>query len=307
MMKEARSKGRVSIWLSRLMFMSLVFLTVTLFQYGTAVGACPTEPIIITKTLDAFYGTASGNGITIDGLELTSTITGTLAGQIFNTYPDSRVTNNLGPFVDNSISEIDWLFTPPENFPAEQNLRDDLSNVPPGFTVSFSPPVFVTTETYNIVNFQTSEDVNGSICVIDHIGNAVVNYFELNGTILVNVNDLVTFVPIQSTFKTVTNTSGCPAGFTRKFSFKSRLTNISNDSELYDLSAKVKTLTNNNLLQNADGGPGGVGAVLTVPEMGGFSDGELGPGEFVDVPFVICLKNRNRFTFTVDVLGVVGD
>jgi hypothetical protein len=121
------------------------------------------------------------------------------------------------------------------------------------------------------------------------------------------VNNLVKFVPIQSTFKTVTNTSGCPAGFTRKFSFQSRLTNISQDSDLYDLFSRVKTLTNNNLLQNADGGPGGVGSTLTVPEAGSFSDGELSPGEFVDVPFVICLKNRNKFSFFVDVLGVVGE
>jgi hypothetical protein len=126
-------------------------------------------------------------------------------------------------------------------------------------------------------------------------------------TFVQKVNNLVTFVPIQSTFKTVTNTSGCPAGFTRKFSFKSRLTNISQDSDLYDLFAKVKTLTNNNLLQNADGGPGGVGSTLTVPKAGSFSDGELSPGEFVDVPFVICLKNRNKFSFFVDVLRVVGE
>jgi len=33
----------------------------------------------------------------------------------------------------------------------------------------------------------------------------------------------------------------------------------------------------------------------------------LSPGEFVDVPFIVCLKNTNRFTLLVDVLGVVDD
>ncbi|MBI2487132.1 MAG: hypothetical protein HYW01_09270 [Deltaproteobacteria bacterium] len=46
-------------------------------------------------------------------------------------------------------------------------------------------------------------------------------------------------------------------------------------------------------------------AQLTVPEADGFSDGVLSPDEFVDVPFAICLKNRKKFTFTVDVFGIV--
>ena len=70
---------------------------------------------------------------------------------------------------------------------------------------------------------------------------------------------------------------------------------------------KVATLTNGNLLQNADGGPAGVGATLTVPKTGSFSDGVLSPGEFVDVPFSMCLKDENPFTFFVDLLGIQVD
>ena len=66
----------------------------------------------------------------------------------------------------------------------------------------------------------------------------------------------------------------------------------------------MTTLTQDNLLQNADDGPGGVGATLTVPKSGDFSDGVLSPGEFVDVPFVICLKQFTQFSFFVNVLGV---
>jgi hypothetical protein len=120
-----------------------------------------------------------------------------------------------------------------------------------------------------------------------------------------NVNDLVAFVPISSSFDATTNTSGCPAGFVGKFSFNARLTDPNTSPALSDLLGKVTTLTNNNLLQNADGGPGGVGATFTVPKSGDFSDGVLSPGEFVDVPFVICLKQFTQFSFFVDVLGVV--
>jgi len=46
-----------------------------------------------------------------------------------------------------------------------------------------------------------------------------------------------------------------------------------------------------------------VGALLTVPHKDGFLDGILSPQEAVDMPFVICLKNTQPFTFFVNVLG----
>lgn len=117
------------------------------------------------------------------------------------------------------------------------------------------------------------------------------------------INSSVTFVPLGSTIKTVTNTSGCPAGFVGKFSFDARLTNKSN-SKFSDLIVKVTSLSNGNLLQNADGGTGGVGALMTVPEKNGYSDGVLSKSEYVDVPFIICLKQMKAFSFFVDVLGI---
>ena len=50
---------------------------------------------------------------------------------------------------------------------------------------------------------------------------------------------------------------------------------------------------------------GASAAHLTVPQQDGFSEGVLSADEFVDVPFVICLTQRQPFTFVVDVLGVV--
>ena len=118
------------------------------------------------------------------------------------------------------------------------------------------------------------------------------------------VNDLVTFEPIGSTYRSTYDTTGCTEGFVGKFSFNACLTNTS-DSSLADLVVKVAELTNDNLLQNADGGPGGKGSQLTVTIEDGYSDGVLGPGESIIVPFTICLKEFSSFRFFVDVLGTV--
>jgi hypothetical protein len=107
-----------------------------------------------------------------------------------------------------------------------------------------------------------------------------------------------------STFKTTADTSGCPAGFLGKFSFSATLTHDSSSSPLANLMAQVKALTNGNLLQNADGGPFGAGATLSIPKTGGFADGLLSSGESVAVPVSICLKNMVGFNFLVDVLGI---
>jgi hypothetical protein len=119
------------------------------------------------------------------------------------------------------------------------------------------------------------------------------------------INDLVMFILIESTFKMTSNISSCPAaGFVGTFSFSARLINKSSSPPLSDLVFQVSNLSNGNLVQNADGGPGGVGASLTVARSGNFSDGFLSPDEFVDVPFNICLKSSDSFTFLIDVLGL---
>jgi hypothetical protein len=115
------------------------------------------------------------------------------------------------------------------------------------------------------------------------------------------VNDLVTFVPIESTFYNTPSTSGCPSDFVGEFSFSARLTHKDVRPGLSNVIVNVITLTNGNLVQNADSGPGGVGNTVTVPRTGDFSDGLLRPGQSVDVPFRICLKSQDPFTFLVDV------
>jgi hypothetical protein len=124
----------------------------------------------------------------------------------------------------------------------------------------------------------------------------------LNDTAGGVVNDLVTFNPIPSTFTFTPDPSGCPPDFVGIFRFETRLTNIG-EPHLSDLVVAVTTLTDGNLLQNADGSPGGIGARLTVPRQEGFTDGRLTPDEFVEVPFLICVTEQQPFRFVVDVLG----
>jgi hypothetical protein len=74
-----------------------------------------------------------------------------------------------------------------------------------------------------------------------------------------------------------------------------QLTSLTGSPALTNLQLQVLTLTKGNLLQNADGGPGGIGATLTVPRVGDYADGVLNSGEAVETPFVVCLQNRTPF------------
>ena len=67
----------------------------------------------------------------------------------------------------------------------------------------------------------------------------------------------------------------------------------------------MNTLTGGNLLLNADGGPGGVGSSLTIPNIDLGGDEVLTPGENFQAIFEIGLASPNPFTFFVDVFGVI--
>ncbi|MCA9498680.1 MAG: hypothetical protein MRJ67_00590 [Nitrospirales bacterium] len=65
---------------------------------------------------------------------------------------------------------------------------------------------------------------------------------------------------------------------------------------------KVRSLTGGNVLCNADGGPGGPGATLTVPLIDNSVKRKLYPGELFNIRFDIGLKTQAQFTFLVDIL-----
>ena len=121
-----------------------------------------------------------------------------------------------------------------------------------------------------------------------------------------NVNPNVTFTPIPSTYRTTTDTAGCP-GFAGKFSFTSLLTNKADSAAMPGVTVQVQTLTNGNVLFDPQSNKplGGEGAVMPVPKTGQYADGLLSPGESVEVPFVLCLKTFQPFQFLVNVSGIV--
>jgi len=136
---------------------------------------------------------------------------------------------------------------------------------------------------------------SGNIVVADSDNNRV-QVFTCNELI----NNSLAFDPNPGSFTTNNPPiSGFCTGYAEEFLFDATMQN--NDSvDIVDLIAQVLTLTNENVLGNADGAPGTVGSILTVPS---FTDDVLSPGESVDVPFVICKNNTSGFDFFVDVYG----
>jgi hypothetical protein len=110
------------------------------------------------------------------------------------------------------------------------------------------------------------------------------------------VNDLVVLSSLVTSF----NPSAVPGGPAGTFTITATFTNTSATPILHPFLAVVE-LSGGNLLLNADGGPGGVGATL-IPDVS--ADGVLSPGESSTLDCVIGLQTRQRFTFFVDLLGV---
>ena len=138
--------------------------------------------------------------------------------------------------------------------------------------------------------------------------NCDVGAFEANSFFLGTANGFLEFTPDKSSFTTVPDTAGCPPNpvsgsvdkFIGKLAFSAGLTNET-DFAFSGLVVSVSMLSNGNLLLLPDAVIGGVGTTFAVP--GGFNE-TLRKGESLSVPFAICLRNRNPFSFFVDVLGV---
>ncbi len=158
------------------------------------------------------------------------------------------------------------------------------------------------------------KDQAGSILATDQLGKRRPIDGNADGTSICDrgaiefypqVNQYVTFVPEVSSDPTGADPFGCPTGTVGKFRFNGRLKVKPGAPPLSDLIVQVVILTNGNILRNADGGPGGVGAILTVGAIDDFADRVLRENESVRVPFSICLTQFRRFSFFVNVLGEV--
>lgn len=71
-------------------------------------------------------------------------------------------------------------------------------------------------------------------------------------------------------------------------------------SSVHELYYRATTVGGNNLLLNAQGGPVGMGGVVTLP-------GEITPGATFTVDFVIGLQQQYPFDFYVDAFGLTDD
>jgi hypothetical protein len=109
------------------------------------------------------------------------------------------------------------------------------------------------------------------------------------------VNNLVALASDMTTAFDPTPVPSAPAG---RFTITATFTNRG-ETPLRFPYFGVSQLTGGNLLLNADGGPGGVGATLT-PKVEG---DVLAQGAEVTAQFVIGLQVREQFTFFVNVFG----
>jgi hypothetical protein len=109
------------------------------------------------------------------------------------------------------------------------------------------------------------------------------------------VNQFVTMVSLTQTRSHAPVTGGAAGTMTIRATFKNT------SSTPIDVPFFVVTeLSEGNVLLNADGGPGGVGARLT-PDVG--ADKLLEPGESFTTEFIVGLQGRHRFRFFVDLWG----
>ena len=145
-----------------------------------------------------------------------------------------------------------------------------------------------------------------SVAIGDLNGDGDLDIVTPGVSVLINqiqaVNDLVTFEPDPATFEFIVNAAGCPSGFVGKFGFDAALTNIS-EKGLGNLLVEVVELTNENLLLT-DIGLIGQGERFGVQKNDDYTDGLLNPDEVVNVPFIVCLKEKKPFRLFVDVSGI---
>jgi uncharacterized delta-60 repeat protein len=149
-----------------------------LARYAT--GNCAVPTVTHFRDIQIWYGSAfAADGATVvtSDLELTDRITADQANQIASTYPDARVTSQIGMWtVDgNDIDDIEWLLGTSENRPAEQNLRTALSAVLG--SPAFDAPIDRGLQQY-LIETWTTFDGQGN--PVDHEGYSRVRYFELN-------------------------------------------------------------------------------------------------------------------------------
>ena len=183
--------------------------------------------------------------------------------------------------VDVINGTVELTFTLAEGFIATSSLKQ-------GNNITFQPETFRT--------IAHSNNTNIVVVVIETNGQE--SSFNMSpGQILeLLVNDLVAQKNDPTASFSNKPVSNARAG---TFTITATFTNISSKAIKHPLFV-VGELSGRNLLLNANGGPARVGATLT-PNV---DNDVLLPEESMTVDFIIGLQHNEKFTFTIDLLGV---
>ena len=183
----------------------------------SALGQPPT--VTHYRDIQVWYGSAfaaDGTTVVTSNLQLTDHITIDLATQVSNTYPDVRVTSQIGNWVVN-IDDMDWVLGTPENLPAEQNLRNALTAALGSAT--FDAPIDRGTREYFLTSWSTDDGQGNQT---DHEGYARVRYFELNAR-AANTCSGIQFAGFHEPIGGADATGGTPTNPIRAFNLRSNI------------------------------------------------------------------------------------
>jgi PEP-CTERM motif len=155
---------------------------------------CIAQECTHTRDVTVYFGTLTVIGAPASNVDLVSfsdTITGTLAGQIFNDLSvDARVRNGLAPWIDGVTTDIDWVDAASQNLPAQTNLLNGYAaqaatldgTYGAGYLNVLSSSVDLGPVTYTIATWFTEESGCGGTCQIKNTGNASVTFYLQDAT-----------------------------------------------------------------------------------------------------------------------------
>ena len=168
----------------------LVLLGLLLVQASGSAHAqsCTGTTCTYTRNVTIWFGTLTVVGVSaanVDVVQLTDTISGTLANAIaIDPAQDTRVRNGLGPWLDNSITDMDWVTAPSQNLPAQQKLLDAFAAAAASLNAAHGPGTLTILPSalnngpvvYTLTTWATTQND----LIINNIGNANVTAFEQN-------------------------------------------------------------------------------------------------------------------------------